>query len=144
MLGIEWCLNAEIATIDETGVRLKDGSHIASSTVVWTAGVQANALTEQFTAERDHQGRLHVDENLQIRGVPDVYATGDVANAASDDVGNNVAASVMGLPPIPYRQVNYAVWIWVDGVPSTQKAGIRKCSLYVRKRRKSKLRSPMS
>lgn len=162
MLGIEWCLNAEIATIDETGVRLKDGSHIASSTVVWTAGVQANALTEQFTAERDHQGRLYVDENLQIRGVPDVYATGDVANAASDDVGNtalmtcqhaiqlgkfagnNVAASVMGLPPIPYRQVNYAVWIWVDGVPSTQKAGIRKCSLYVRKRRKSKLRSPMS
>lgn len=144
MLGIEWCLNAEIATIDETGVRLKDGSHIASSTVVWTAGVQANALTEQFTAERDHQGRLYVDENLRIRGVPDVYATGDVVNAASDDVGNNVAASVMGLPPIPYRQVNYAVWIWVDGVPSTQKAGIRKCSLYVRKRRKSKLRSPMS
>lgn len=133
MLGIEWCLNAEIATIDETGVRLKDGSHIASSTVVWTAGVQANALTEQFTAERDHQGRLYVDENLQIRGVPDVYATGDVANAASDDVGNtalmtcqhaiqlgkfagnNVAASVMGLPPIPYRQVNYVTCLDLGG-----------------------------
>jgi len=115
MLGIEWCLNAEIATIDETGVRLKDGSHIASSTVVWTAGVQANALTEQFTAERDHQGRLYVDENLRIRGVPAVYATGDVVNAASDDVGNNVAASVMGLPPIPYRQVNYVTCLDLGG-----------------------------
>lgn len=124
-LDIEWRLNAEITTIDENGVTLKDGSHIASSTVVWTAGVQANALTEQFVAERDNQGRLYVDENLQIRGVPGVYATGDVANAASDDVGNtalmtcqhaiqlgkfagnNVAASVLDLPPIPYRQVNY-------------------------------------
>lgn len=124
-LDIEWRLNAEITAIDESGVTLKDGSHIASSTVVWTAGVQANALTEQFVAERDNQGRLYVDENLQIRGVPGVYATGDVANAASDDVGNtalmtcqhaiqlgkfagnNVAASVLDLPPIPYRQVNY-------------------------------------
>lgn len=124
-LDIEWRLNAEITAIDENGVTLKDGSHIASSTVVWTAGVQANALTEQFVAERDNQGRLYVDENLQIRGVPGVYATGDVANAASDDVGNtalmtcqhaiqlgkfagnNVAASVLDLPPIPYRQVNY-------------------------------------
>lgn len=124
-LDIEWRLNAEITAIDENGVTLKDGSHIASSTVVWTAGVQANALTEQFVAERDNQGRLYVDENLQIRGVPGVYATGDVANAASDDVGNtalmtcqhaiqlgkfagnNVAASVLDLPPLPYRQVNY-------------------------------------
>ncbi|MBV6818711.1 NAD(P)/FAD-dependent oxidoreductase [Rahnella sp. PD12R] len=124
-LDIEWRLNAEITAIDENGVTLKDGSHIASSTVVWTAGVQANALTEQFVVERDNQGRLYVDENLQIRGVPGVYATGDVANAASDDVGNtalmtcqhaiqlgkfagnNVAASVLDLPPIPYRQVNY-------------------------------------
>ncbi|MFO6299473.1 NAD(P)/FAD-dependent oxidoreductase [Rahnella selenatireducens] len=124
-LEIEWRLNAEITAIDENGVTLKDGSHIASSTVVWTAGVQANALTEQFAAERDNQGRLYVDENLQIRGVPGVYATGDVANAATDDVGNtalmtcqhaiqlgkfagnNVAASVLDLPSLPYRQVNY-------------------------------------
>lgn len=124
-LEIEWRLNAEITAIDENGVTLKDGSHIASSTVVWTAGVQANALTEQFAAERDNQGRLYVDENLQIRGMPGVYATGDVANAATDDVGNtalmtcqhaiqlgkfagnNVAASVLDIPSLPYRQVNY-------------------------------------
>ncbi|CNL83405.1 NAD(P)/FAD-dependent oxidoreductase [Yersinia aldovae] len=124
-LGIEWRLNAEVASIDETGVMLKDGNHIATSTVVWTAGVQANSLTEQFSTQRDNQGRLYVDENLQILGIPDVYATGDVAYAASDDVdnialmtcqhaiqlgkfaGNNAAASVMALTPIPYRQVNY-------------------------------------
>ncbi|CND20162.1 NADH dehydrogenase [Yersinia frederiksenii] len=124
-LGIEWHLNAEVASIDENGVTLKDGSHIASLTVVWTVGVQANALTSQFSAQRDNQGRLYVDENLQILGIPNVYATGDVANAVSDNVGNtalmtcqhaiqlgkfagnNAAASVMDLTPIPYRQVNY-------------------------------------
>lgn len=124
-LGIEWRLNAEVSSIDATGVTLKDGSHIASSTVVWTVGVQANALTEQLTAKRDAQGRLYVDENLQIVGIPDVYATGDVANAATDSLGNtalmtcqhaiqlgkfagnNVAASVINIPPLPYRQENY-------------------------------------
>ena len=124
-LGVEWKLNAEVASVDASGVTLKDGRHIPALTVVWTAGVQANRLTEQLNAGRDQQGRLYVDENLQVAGLPDVYATGDVAHAKTDSLGNvalmtcqhaiqlgkfagyNVAASLLNISPLPYRQENY-------------------------------------
>ncbi|MEZ6874929.1 NAD(P)/FAD-dependent oxidoreductase [Enterobacter sp. KBR-315C3_2022] len=124
-LGVEWRLNSEIEAIDEGGVTLKNGERIASSTVVWTAGVEANALSQQISDDRDSQGRLIVNENLQVVQHPDVYATGDMAHAKTDDVGNtalmtcqhaiqlgkfaghNAAASLLGAEPYPYRQVNY-------------------------------------
>ena len=124
-LDVEWKLNAEVASVDASGVTLKDGFHIPSLTVVWTAGVQANRLTEQLNAGRDQQGRLYVDENLQVTGLPDVYATGDVAHAKTDSLGNvalmtcqhaiqlgkfagyNVAASLLNISSLPYRQENY-------------------------------------
>lgn len=124
-LGIEWKLNAEVEVIDANGVTLKDGTRIDTSTVVWTVGVEASALTQQLEAERDSQGRLLVDENLQVRGLPGVYATGDVAHAATDNLGhkalmtcqhaiqlgkfagNNVAADLIGVSGVAYRQENY-------------------------------------
>lgn len=124
-LGVEWLLNAEIKAIDETGLTLKNGDHIASSTVILTLGVQASPLTLQIPAQRDPQGRLHVDRQLRVVGQNQVYATGDVAFARTDDqgnhalmtcqhaimlgrfVGHNVAADLIGVEPLPYRQVNY-------------------------------------
>ncbi|HHQ6557797.1 TPA: NAD(P)/FAD-dependent oxidoreductase [Serratia fonticola] len=124
-LGVEWRLNSEIKAIDETGLTLKNGEHIASSTVILTVGVQASPLTRQIPGERDPQGRLHVDQHLKVIGQNAVYATGDVAFASTDDqgnhalmtcqhaimlgrfVGHNVAADLIGIEPLPYRQVNY-------------------------------------
>ncbi|HGM5492170.1 TPA: NAD(P)/FAD-dependent oxidoreductase [Serratia fonticola] len=124
-LGVEWRLNAEIKSIDESGLTLKNGEHIASNTVILTVGVQASPLTRQIPAERDPQGRLHVDEQLSVIGQNAVYATGDVAFASTDDQGNhalmtcqhaimlgrfvgyNAAADLIGVEPLPYRQVNY-------------------------------------
>lgn len=124
-LGVEWVLNAEIKAIDESGLTLKNGEYIASSTVILTVGVQASPLTRQIPAERDPQDRLHVDQLLRVIGQNAVYATGDVAFASTDDQGNhalmtcqhaimlgrfvgyNVAADLIGVEPLPYRQVNY-------------------------------------
>ncbi|MBL5862052.1 FAD-dependent oxidoreductase [Serratia fonticola] len=124
-LGVEWRLNSEIKAIDESGLTLKNGEHIASSTVILTVGVQASPLTRQIPGERDPQGRLHVDQHLRVIGQNAVYATGDVAFASTDDqgnhalmtcqhaimlgrfVGHNVVADLIGIEPLPYRQVNY-------------------------------------
>ncbi|MBL5903254.1 NAD(P)/FAD-dependent oxidoreductase [Serratia fonticola] len=124
-LGVEWRLNSEIKAIDESGLTLKNGEHISSSTVILTVGVQASPLTRQIPGERDPQGRLHVDQHLKVIGQNAVYATGDVAFASTDDqgnhalmtcqhaimlgrfVGHNVAADLIGIEPLPYRQVNY-------------------------------------
>jgi len=124
-LGVEWLVNAEVESVDASGITLKDGQKIASQTVIWTVGVQANGLTTQLDAPRDRQGRLHVNADLQVEGYDDIYATGDVAYAATDDkgnhalmtcqhaillgkfAGNNAAASLLNVEPSPYRQEMY-------------------------------------
>jgi len=124
-LGIEWKVGATVAAVDANGVTLADGEYIESNTVIWTVGFRAHSLTEQVQGTRDHQGRLHVDQHLKVRGHADVYASGDVAYAATDDqgnfaamscqhaialgryAGNNVAAELLGVEPMAYSQPKY-------------------------------------
>ncbi|WP_444438944.1 NAD(P)/FAD-dependent oxidoreductase [Pseudomonas sp. A6] len=124
-LGIEWLPDASVAAVDADGVSLADGRRIDSHTVIWTGGLRASPLTEQLSGERDGLGRLHVDGNLKVRGQAKVFAAGDVAYAATDDLGNhavmscqhaislgrhagnNAAADLLGVPPTPYRQPKY-------------------------------------
>jgi len=103
---------------------LSDGEEIVTRTTVITVGMRASALTEQIAAERDEMGRLHVDEELRVKGVEDVFASGDVAYAYVDEghvammacqnsrtmgkyVGRNVAADLLEVPYTPYRQADY-------------------------------------
>jgi NADH dehydrogenase len=124
-LGVTWKLQASVVSVDAGGVTLDSGERIEASTVIWTTGVRAHGLTTQIPGERDGLGRLHVDANLKVLGQDDIYATGDVAHAATDDLGNhalmtcqhaimlgrftghNVAADVLGVAPLPYRQPKY-------------------------------------
>lgn len=124
-LGIEWIVDATVASVDAGGVTLADGRRIESSTVIWTVGFRASPLTEQVEGARDHQGRLHVDQNLKVRGHANIYASGDTAYAATDNLGNfaamscqhaialgryagnNVVADLLGVEPMPYSQPKY-------------------------------------
>jgi NADH dehydrogenase len=124
-LGIEWVLDTSVAAVDANGATLADGRRIEAHTVIWTVGFRASPLTEQMSSVRDAQGRLHVDENLKVLGQEHVYAAGDVAYAATDDLGNfaamscqhaislgrhagnNVVADLLGVAPTPYRQPKY-------------------------------------
>lgn len=124
-LGVSWQVNTAATAIDADGLRTSRGEHIPSRTVIWTAGARASALTEQIPAERDRYGRLHVDRDLRVIGVNNVFATGDVARAVTDDdghhsmmscqhamnlgrfAGHNVAADLLGLPSQPYSQPRY-------------------------------------
>ncbi|WP_321930787.1 NAD(P)/FAD-dependent oxidoreductase [Paraburkholderia guartelaensis] len=124
-LGVTWKLGSAVASMDDESVVTADGERIESSTVVWTAGLRASSLTEQIPGRRHASGRLYVDRYLAVDGVTGVYATGDVAYAATDDEGNhtmmscqhamnlgrsaghNVAADLLGLEPIPYSQPKY-------------------------------------
>ena len=124
-MGVIYKLGSAVAAVDANGVTLANGEHIEASTVVWTAGARAEGLTEQIPAQRDPLGRLHVDRNLKVIGLSNVYATGDVAYAAVDDAGNyammscqhamnlgrssghNVVADLLGLAALPYSQPKY-------------------------------------
>jgi len=124
-LGVVCRLGTTVAAIDAGGVETSTGERIEANTVIWTAGLRASALTEQIPGTRDAQGRLHVDRDLRVLGVDNVFATGDVAYAATDDeghhammscqhamglgrsAGHNVAADLLGLPAIAYSQPKY-------------------------------------
>src|SRR5438094_316055 len=124
-LGVETRLGAGVAELDESGVTLSSGEHIETETVIWAAGMRAAPLTQQIPAERDNFGRLLVDRDLRVLSVPGVFATGDAARAACDDVGNytlmscqhatrmgafagnNAAAELLGVPTRPYHQKVY-------------------------------------
>jgi NADH:ubiquinone reductase (H+-translocating) len=124
-LGVETRLGAGVASLDQSGVTLTSGEHIETETVIWAAGFRAAPLTSQIPAERDNFGRLMVDRDLRVLTVPGVFATGDAARAASDDVGNyalmscqhatrmgafagnNAAAELLGVPTKPYHQKGY-------------------------------------
>lgn len=124
-LGIETRLCVSVTSLDQSGVTLSNGERIESSTVIWAAGIRANPLTTKVEAERDNFGRLLVDNCLRVASVPGVFATGDAARAACDDVGNyalmscqhatrmgafagnNAAAELLGVQLRPYHQKAY-------------------------------------
>ncbi|MBR0693963.1 NAD(P)/FAD-dependent oxidoreductase [Bradyrhizobium lablabi] len=124
-LGVETRLGAGVASLDKSGVTLSDGERIECATVIWAAGIRAAPLTAQIPSERDNFGRLLVDRDLRVPSVAGVFATGDAARAACDDIGNyalmscqhatrmgafagnNAAAELLGVPTKPYHQKGY-------------------------------------
>ncbi|KWV60418.1 pyridine nucleotide-disulfide oxidoreductase [Bradyrhizobium macuxiense] len=124
-VGVETRLGASVASLDNSGVTLSSGEHIESATVIWAAGMRAAPLTAQIPAERDSFGRLLVDRDLRVLSVDRVFATGDAARAACDNVGNyslmscqhatrmgafagnNAAAELLGVATRRYHQEAY-------------------------------------
>jgi NADH dehydrogenase len=124
-LGVETRLGAGVEALDKRGVTLTSGERIEAETVIWAAGIRAAPLTTQIPAERDNFGRLLVDPDLRVPSVPGVFATGDAARAACDNLGNyalmscqhatrmgafagnNAAAELLGVPTRPYHQKAY-------------------------------------
>lgn len=124
-LGVEVRTGVAVVSLDAQGVVLDGGERLDACTVIWTAGARAHGLAAQLPGARDRFGRLHVLQDLRVDGAEQVFATGDVAFAATDDeghhammscqhamglgraAGHNAAADLLGLPSHPYRQPKY-------------------------------------
>ena len=64
---------------------VRDGERIATSTVIWAAGVQTETLADVLEAERSRGGRVIVMPDLGVSGRPDVFVAGDMADALATD-----------------------------------------------------------
>lgn len=123
--GVEIVTGTSVIAITPHGVTTSDGTHIDTHTVVWTAGARAHPLAGQIPGKRDQYGRVHGDAYLRAPDAADIFVTGDVVNAATDDQGNvaamscqhamslgrvaghNAAAELLDLPLHPYSQPKY-------------------------------------
>lgn len=76
--GVQFLTGVPITEMKETTVFLKDGKKIETSTLVWTGGVQGNALVAASGIEVN-RGRATVNPFLQSTSHPDIFLAGDSA-----------------------------------------------------------------
>ena len=84
--GVDIRVGTKLEEVEPHAVRLSDGAHLLTSTVVWTAGVRANPLLGELSLPLDERGRVRVDETLRVVDAEHIWALGDgaaVPNAAT-------------------------------------------------------------
>lgn len=77
--GIKILKNSPIVEVKEDRVLLKSGEEIPTHTLIWTAGVKANSDAEKFGMATAKAGRIKVNEYMEVEGIENVYAVGDLA-----------------------------------------------------------------
>jgi NADH:ubiquinone reductase (H+-translocating) len=118
-LGVEVRLGHSVEHIDADGV-IVAGEHIASKTVIWTAGVAPSPAGKWLEAPIDRAGRVRVRPDLSVPGHPDIFVIGDTASLDQDGhplpgvaqvamqqgryAGTSIHRRIVGKPaPPPFR-----------------------------------------
>lgn len=99
---------------------LSTGEHVATRTIISCVGTAPSPLLDAIPAARDHLGRLVTDPCLRVQGVSQIWSAGDCAAVPLPDggtvpplaiwamtagrqLGHNIAATLAGREPRPYR-----------------------------------------
>ena len=77
-LGVEVRTDSRVEHVDSSGVRIKN-RNIPARTVLWAAGVVASPAARWVNREADGAGRVKVEADLSVSGLPNVFAIGDTA-----------------------------------------------------------------
>jgi NADH dehydrogenase len=116
--GIDIRTGVRVASVGENEVALSDGSKLCARFLIWTAGTAPNPMLAQLPFPKK-SGRLLTDANLAVVGTKNVWALGDCAYIPDGDgcfpptaqhalreartVARNIAATLKGEPPQPFR-----------------------------------------
>jgi NADH dehydrogenase len=82
---VEVRLNTKVVDFNGRKITLGNGSSIDTRTMIWTAGVRAETLTDTLAAEKGRGGRMIVQPTLQHPAHPQVYVIGDAAYLADEN-----------------------------------------------------------
>jgi NADH dehydrogenase len=72
-------LNSKLESYNGQEVKLADGTHIETQTVIWTAGVKATEIVDDLKVEKAAGGRIRIEPTLQLPGHPETFVIGDAA-----------------------------------------------------------------
>jgi len=108
-LGVTVRISTAVVKIDDHGVLLRHGTEeelIATSTVLWGAGVQGapigKVVAEATAAALDRAGRIVVGVDCAIPTHPEIFVIGDLAH-----VGGIDAPPLPGVAPVAMQQGTY-------------------------------------
>jgi len=121
-LGVQVRLNTKVTACSESGVTLVDDTSLATSTVIWAAGLTANPPQMAQSPHQKSKGKLALRETLQLVKHDNVYAIGDVAYFEQSGqplsgvapealqqggaVARNLRRQLAGQSPQPFRYFN--------------------------------------
>lgn len=83
-LGVQVWLGARVTDVNAEGVVIGN-EQVASSTVLWAAGVRAADVGKTLGVPVDEVGRVIVGDDLTVPGHPEVFVAGDLARCAGPD-----------------------------------------------------------
>ena len=86
---VEVIKGARVSSYDGSIVKLTDGTAIAASTLVWTAGVKPSRVIESLPYQKE-RGRLVVTEYLHVPEVYGVWAAGDCAAVPNGETASSI------------------------------------------------------
>jgi NADH dehydrogenase len=79
-LGVEILTGTMVEDVTKGCVHLADGSTVEAAAIIWAAGTEANPLTSQLGVPlADQAGRVTPEEDLSVRGFPEIFVGGDLA-----------------------------------------------------------------
>jgi NADH dehydrogenase len=125
---VHFAFGGHIKEVTKTEVLTDDGKSYPYEIVIWTGGITANHLAKDSGLPVNDHGGILVNEFLQVQGMENVFAVGDVsgyvdpktkehartvAQVAEEEgavAGANVARLILGQKPEPYR---YRHWGYV-------------------------------
>ncbi len=84
--GVEILTRARVTAVRDGLVELSDGQTIPATTLIWAAGNAQNPLVAALPIPKS-KGRILVDDYLQVKDFPGVWAVGDCALILDHKVG---------------------------------------------------------
>ena len=117
--GVTLRLGHGVKEVGYDHVVLDDDSILESDITIWAAGVAIPEAVSEWGLPQDKRGRLAVDDTLQVKGFPGVYAAGDIASQdeplpqlaqpaiqTGAAVAKSIAADVKGKPRPEFAYTN--------------------------------------
>lgn len=99
--GIEVELGQMVSEVDADGVSFGD-KRIETKTIIWAAGVSATPVAKWLGIEGDKAGRVAVNPDLSVPGLPDIFVIGDVASIKQEN-----GKPVPGVAPAAKQEGEY-------------------------------------
>lgn len=119
--GVKIWLNCKVKSYDGFNVQLDTGEVLCTRTLIWAAGVTANAMNGFPAESLSRSGLLIVDEFSHVKGLDNVFAIGDIAQMITSQhpqgfammaqpamqqgkwLGKNLLRSIAGRKLRPFR-----------------------------------------
>ena len=118
-MGVDVRLGTKVREVTPDTVHISGQADISTRTVVWTAGVRGEPLAELSCISTGRDGRVPVEETLQVPGHPEIYVIGDLAAIKKGEsvlpmvaqvaiqsgitAAQNILRQITGQAPQPFR-----------------------------------------